>query len=333
MTPALTATQAAAGAFQQIAETTGGERARRAGAGALVLRTAEQAFEGSLGRDFVLMRARAEVASLDSCAEKSTLQRLLFLIEECLAEPESCPFAQLLVAYACELERTRRLPEADAALTVARSVVGADPEIALHAGRVARKLGDSGRALELYRAARELDGSAGAIARLAAIGEAVVSADPERRLGQAIRQARRVGDAEAAGVGLEERARLRRAAGNRRGALRDLCAAALRFPDPVDRSRVAHELADLLIAAGDLPAAREALLVALTFGDVPQREHAQSRLHTLSRDLGDKVGMRRWRSFQRPSLVSLSAYRKTPLPGSAAPLLTRWRESMQPAGA
>ncbi len=323
------AARSAVGAFQQISESTGGERARRAAAGALVLRAIEYALERSAGGAFSVARAAVEVDALESGAERSILQRLLLLFGEGDEVPRERPLAAALVSYACQLEKTRRLPEADATLALARSIAEDDSEIALHAGRVARKLGSHERALALYRTARELDRSGGGIARLAAIGEAVVSPEPVQALSRSIRQARRAGDAEAAAVGLEERARLRRGAGDRRGAVRDLCLAAIRYPDAVDRARVAHELADVAIAVGDLLAAREALLVALALGDAPQREHAQSRLHTLSRDLGDQVGMRRWRSFKRPALVSLSVYRKAPSPTSTAPLLARWRESLE----
>ena len=51
-------------------------------------------------------------------------------------------------------------------------------------------------------------------------------------------------------------------------------------------------------------------------------------LHTLARDTGDQVGMRRWRSFQRPSLVSLSAYRASGTAETLAPRLVRWREAV-----
>jgi tetratricopeptide (TPR) repeat protein len=325
MSPISQSVQLAAGAFQQISESSPGERGRRAAAGALVLRAAEQAVEPGEGMAFLLGRARAEVDGLPKGAERSILRRLLSLLD---ADAGSARLAESLVSYACELEKTRRLPEADAALALARSLASADAEVALHAGRVARKLGERARALELYRAARALDGSGGSIARLAEVGEAVVSPEPEGSLSRVIRRALRAGDAEAAAVGLEERARLRRAGGNRRGAARDLCFAAVRFTDPVDRARVAHELADVGVASGDPLAAREALLVAADWGDAPQREHAQARLHTLARDVGDQVGMRRWRSGKRPSLTSLSLYRGAPAAVSAAPRLARWREAL-----
>ncbi|HEU0052372.1 MAG TPA: hypothetical protein VFQ39_04310, partial [Longimicrobium sp.] len=263
---------------------------------------------------------------LEKSAEKSILLRVLAVLGD--AGLADARLAKPLVGYACELERTRRLPEADAAVSLALVVEGGNAATALHAARLARKLGERERALALYCAARDLDHGSGPIARLAEVGEAVVSADAERGLSRAVRRALRAGDAEAAAVGLEERAAVRRAAGDRKGAVRDLCLAALRYTDPVDRARVSHELAGATLAMGDAEAAREALLAALSWGDAPQKDHARVRLHTLSRDVGDQVGMRRWRSFTRPSLVSLSAYRPAPAATSIAPRLNRWREAL-----
>jgi tetratricopeptide (TPR) repeat protein len=315
---------AAKDTLRHISETERGERARRAAAGALVLRVVELAVTDAPD-EFTLRRARAEVAGLDKSAEKTVLLRALRVLED--AGPHG-RLSAALVSYACELETTRRLPEADAAITLALALDEGSGATALHAARLARKMGDRQRALVLYSAARDLDGGNGQIARLAEVGEAVVSDGAERLLGRVIRRALRAGDAESAAVGLEERAALRRTAGDRRGAARDLCMAAARYVDPVDRARAAHELAGAALSLGDAGAAREALLVALAWGDAPQKDHARTRLHTLARDLGDQVGMRRWRSFQRPSLVSLSAYRPAPAARSLAPRLLRWRETL-----
>lgn len=317
--------QTAADTFRQISETERGERGRRAAAGALVLAAVERTVAGEPD-EFGFRRAKREAEALERSPEKSILLRVLACLEDG-GEPGP-RMARALVSYACELERTRRLPEADAAVSLALAMDAASAGTTLHAARLARKTGERERARALYCAARDLDGGDGDLARLAAVGEAVVSPDPLPVLARAIRRALRAGDAESAAVGLEERAALRRAAGDRRGAARDLCLAAARFTDPVDRARVAHELAGVVLAAGDADGAREALLLALAWGDGPQRDHAQSRLHTLSRDVGDQVGMRRWRSFKRPSIVSLSAYRPVPSARSAAPRLRRWREAL-----
>jgi hypothetical protein len=315
-----------AATFRQISETERGERSRRAAAGALVLAAVERAIAGTQD-EFGVRRARREAEALERCAEKSILLRILIRLED--GEAVDARLSPALVSYACELERTRRLPEADAAVSMALSLDAGTASTALHAARLARKRGERERALALYCAARDLEQGSGPIARLAEVGEAVVSADAGRQLSRVIRRALRAGDAEAAAVGLEERAALRRAAGDRRGAARDLCVAAARFPDAVDRARVLHELAGVTLASGDADAAREALLTVLTVGDAPQKDHARGRLHTLARDMGDQVGMRRWRSFKRPSLVSLSAYRPAPARRSLAPRLARWRESLE----
>jgi tetratricopeptide (TPR) repeat protein len=315
-----------AGTFQLISDAASGERRRRASTGALVLHVIECAVDEAPGYRFLASRAAMEVESLPRGVERSTLRRLLVLAEEGAVGVCGAPLAGVLVDYAYELETTQRLPEADAALALARTVVPDCAEIALHAGRVARKLREPERALALYARAQEPDTAGGSLAQLATIGAAVVSPDPERALGQAIRAAVKARDAEAAAVGLEERARVRRAKGSRREAVRDLCTAALRFQDAVDRARVAHELADVAIAIGDVHTAREALLLAVACGDGPQRDHARSRLHTLARSHGDEVGMRRWRTFGRPSLVSLTTSRASGQRSSAATVLARLRE-------
>ncbi|MDQ3389546.1 MAG: hypothetical protein M3483_08590, partial [Gemmatimonadota bacterium] len=205
MSPLAQSFRTAAGALREISERAPGERGRRASAGALVLRAVEGAMiPGASGANFLGRRAEAEVTALPRSPERASLRRLLALLGRDTG-PRSERLANGLVGYACELERTRRLAEADAALTLALSLAPLDAEIALHAGRVARKLGERERALDLYRAARALDGAAGAVARLAAVGEAVISPQPAVALGRVIRAALSSGDGEAAAVGLEER--------------------------------------------------------------------------------------------------------------------------------
>jgi tetratricopeptide (TPR) repeat protein len=332
MTPIGTAVAQAAGALQEIADSTTGARRSRAAAVAMVLRVVELELLGGADVHFPRRRAEWEILEAPAGAERVHLQRILALGAELRDGGSAWGLGEALVEYGCELEVTRRLPEADAVLTLALSVVPEAAEVALHAGRIARKQGDHARALELYLTARFLDGSGGSVGRLADVGAAVVSADAERALGRALRAALRAGDHEVAGVALEERARVRRARGARRAAGRDLCTAALRYPDSVDRARVAHQLADLFVSADDPLAAREALFLALAVGDGSQREHARGRLHTVSRDLGDRVGMRRWRSFGGPALVSLSARPGLPVVRSSAPLVARWREHVESGG-
>jgi tetratricopeptide (TPR) repeat protein len=317
------ALRAAAASLQEISASTTGERRQRAAAVAVVLRAVECALCDRDADGFVRRRAEREVEGVPG-VERGLLARLLLLADSRPAVAGE-PLSDALVDLAYELERTRRLEEAEAVLEIARAVSPGKAEVALHAARVARKAGKRERALGLYRSARELD-DAGAIARLARVGEAVVSAEAEAGLGEVVRASRAERDAEAMAVALEERSRLRRARGERRAAARDLCRATIRFTDPVDRARVAHQLADLYIAGDDPRAAREALLLALEVGDASQREHARGRLHAVSRDLGDQVGMRRWRGTARPPLVSLSARPRERAASSEAPRLARWRE-------
>lgn len=320
---------AAAGELQRISETSGGARGQRAAAVALVLRTLECSIHSCDAVPFVARRAQTEAEALDGGAERGMLLRLLLLQGRLGDAAAAAQAVELLADYAYELETTRRLPEAEAVLGIALVLAPQSATVALHAGRVARKQKQPERALELYRRARELDGTVGKVGRLAAIGEAVVSPDPLPLLGAAMRRAVRAGDAEAAAVALEERARVRHASGDRSGAARDLCVSAVRFTDPVDRARVAHRLADLFATAGDPLAVREALLLALSVGDASQREHARGRLHAISRDLRDQVGARRWRSFRPPALVSLSPTPRLAEERSAAPRVARWREQLE----
>lgn len=325
------AVQTAAGELQRISEANSGARRQRAAAIALVLRTLECSAYGCDASRFGALRARQEVERLEPGPERAMLLRLLLLEGRWDDAESAAGVVDLLVDYAYELELTRRLAEAEAVLALALALAPESATVALHAGRVARKQLRRDAALGFYRRARALDRDDGSLGRLAAIGEAVVSSEPIPLLGTVLRRAVRAGDSEAAAVALEERSRLRRAGGDRSGAARDLCIAAVRFTDPVDRARVAHQLADLFATAGDPMAVREALLLALAVGDASQRDHAQARLHAISRDLRDQVGSRRWRSFQRPALVSLSPTPRLPISRSAAPRLARWRQQLEAA--
>lgn len=311
----------AAGALQQVSETNPGERGRRASVVALVLKAIEKLEEDVESGEFLLRRAELEIDAIASRTERSYLRRILVRV----LEEDGSGIGSLLSEYAAALEEARRLAEADAVIGLARSMEPERADLALRAARVARLQGDRVRALELYAVARELDGGDGSIARLSAIGEAVVADDPERSLGLAIRRSVRAGDNEAAAVGLEERGRVRRSNGDRHGAARDFAIAAARYSDSVDRARVGHLLADLYVANGDPYAAREALLFTLGSGDRSQRDHARARLHTVCRDVGDQLGMRRWRSFERPTLVSMSLRPSTSYADSAAEAVVRWR--------
>lgn len=298
----LTAFQTAAGAMQRFSLEIPGERGRRALVVALVLRTVQAVAEDAEATSFLLRRAEAEVDGLESRGERSFLRRLLATSYA----DGSTELSALLAEYASALEDARRLPEADTVIGLACEVAPNQAGLWLRAGRIARLSADRERALLLYGRAREMDAGRGSIARLAAVGEAVVGKDADAALSRVIRHAIACGDQEAAAVGLEERGRQRRAAGDRRGAARDFAIAMARYRDSVDRGRVGHLLADLYVAEDDAAAATEVLLFLLEHGDRSQRDHARGRLHTIARDTGDRVGSRRWRSFEPARLVSLS---------------------------
>ena len=319
------ALQAAAGALQRISESNPGERGHRAAVVALVLRAIEQVMEDVESSEFVLWRAELEIDDLRSRTERSYLRRILVRV----LEEDSSGIGTLLSDYAGALEEARRLPESETVLTLARTLEPGRADLALRSARVARLQGDRVRAMELYAVARELDGGDGSIALLASIGEAVVADDAEAALSRAIRRAVRAGDQEAAAVGAEERGRVRRQRGDRTGAARDFAVAAVRYQDAVDRGRVGHQLADLFVAAGDGLAAKEALHFTMDVGDRSQRDHARARLHTVCRDLGDQLGMRRWRSFERPTLVSLSSRPTAQVERSSAAAVSRWRDRVE----
>ena len=312
----------AVAAFDQIAATEPGARGRRASAVALVLAAIEANFAGSEAAYFLGRRAEAEIERLTDRAERLMLVRLL-------GECDPGGRTDLLVDYAARLEELRGLEEADAVLAVARSLEPTRPDLALRAARIARMRGADDRALALYRDARALDVGDGTLSRLADIGEALLASDARQALSRVIRRAVRAGDSESAAVGLEERARLRRGAGDRTGALRDLALATTRYSDPVDRGRTAFAMAEVCAAGGDPLAAREALLAAVAFGDRMQRDFGRARLYAISRDLGDQLGMRRWRSATPPRIIPLS-----PRPASlgretVAPVLAQWRARLE----
>jgi tetratricopeptide (TPR) repeat protein len=200
----------------------------------------------------------------------------------------------------------------------------------LHAGRAARRAGEAEVATRHYRQAQALDED-GRIARLARIGEAMVSGDGERRLSKEIRRAVRSGDPEAAAMGLEARALVRCEANRCEGAIRDLCVCALRYPDREDQARAAERVADLLVDAHDLEAAREALLLVHEIGTPAQRAHAEARLHQLSGALGDVLGLRRWgrpgarpKPMAPPPPTEPGAVRRRSLP-----MVREWRNAVQ----
>ena len=183
------------------------DRVARREAGGMVVRALALEARGSAGAAFVRRRAAQEVARLGGSEERRLLTKLL---------------------EAAELERQGRLREASAALLLARRLWRDSPEVALRAARVARLSGRAGRARRLYARVRALDDGSGHWSHLAAVGEALLSPDPQRALTAVIQAAVLSGDDAAVVVGLEERASLRRAQGDEAGADRDRCIAAFR---------------------------------------------------------------------------------------------------------
>jgi tetratricopeptide (TPR) repeat protein len=203
--------------------------------------------------------------------------------------------AKLVATLAYTLERGRQMEEASAALELA---IRLNPEASvlwLHAARVARKLGRREQAAMLYREVRKRSGGAPLLEAMGRVGQALISGDPIHDLGRAIRHALAGGCPEAAAVAQDERARQRRRAGDLRGAIRDYAGACRRYTDVADRGRILHEMADLLIAAGDCNGARVVLTTAAACGREEQRDQARRRLHVLARAAGDMIGARRWR--------------------------------------
>jgi tetratricopeptide (TPR) repeat protein len=273
-------------------------RQRELEAGRVVLRAI------GTGDPFLLRRADHAVAELGSEAVRRPLRRAL----ECARNGEADPAAAAagLLGYGAVLERHAEYLEAEAVYGAALEQLPGDSRVALHAARAARKAGRREAALSLYRRAGETAGGDIRMHLLVRIGEALVSAEPERALTAAASAARAAGDRDALGVALEERARIRPTVRHSNAAVRDLLAAAVRYRDAQDRVRVLHRLAELLTARGDLPAAREALLAALDLVGEGKRGHTLQRLRTVARSMGDAVELRRSRGQGGGTLVSLA---------------------------
>lgn len=260
------------------------------------------------GGPFLVRRAVRDVAERAEGRERAVLSRVL---EAGCSSPASDgrdapPFDEALLEWAGFLEARGRLPEAASVLDLARTRRPSDPVLLLHRARVARRAGRRERARRLYARLREGDGVPEHLVRMARIGAALLADDPEAELSTAVRAAVRAGDGEAAAVGLEARARVRRRCGDVAGAFRDYGCALLRFDDPVDRGRVGHELADLCLAERWTAAAREVLRAVERFAHPAQASRAASRLFALALSVGDEVGCRRWRSAGSSGLVSLA---------------------------
>jgi len=260
--------------------------------------------DGVLSADaFLVRRARHAVRGV----RDGTGRRLLSRILDSHLQPGAGPDARAcaLLGWAGHLESRGRLTEAARVLELATERRPNDPGLALHAARVARKSGNRAGARALYDRVRDLDDGGGDLERMAAVGSALLAADPVRELGRAIRRAVRAGDGEAAAVAQEARARARRRGGDADGAVRDFLVAGARFEDAADVGRIGHALADLFTSTGDLAAARRALLETERRGHPEQAQRARARLFTIARTRGDELGLRRWAEAGPPPLVSL----------------------------
>ena len=271
-------------------------------AGRLVLRVLDRG--GDRARPFLARRAEHAVRRLPEGPERRHLGHVLRAALTLDADVDDRTVA--LVAWAGHLESRGLLDWAGTVYARARTLHPDDPELTLHAARVARKRGDIGAARALYRRVERLDDPSGRLARMAGIGQALLHDEPRAALGRALRTAVRAGDPEAAAVAQEARAALRRDVGEVDGALRDYLGAAVRYGHRADLGRVGHEAADMLLAARDPLAARELLLATVESAHPAQAERARARLHGIARTVGDDLGQRRWAEGHAPSLVSLS---------------------------
>ncbi len=271
-------------------------------AGRLVLRVLDR--EEDHARPFLARRAEHAVRRLPEGPERRHLGHVLRAALTLDADVDHRTLA--LVAWAGHLESRGLLDWAGTVYARARAFHPDDPELTLHAARVARKLGDVEAARTLYRRVERLDDPSGRLARMAGIGQALLTVEPRAALARSLRSAVRAGDAEAAAVAQEARAALRRDAGELDGALRDYLGAAVRYGHRADRGRVGHEAADMLLAARDPLAARELLLATVEVAHPAQAERARARLLGIARTVGDDLGQRRWAEGHSPSLVSLS---------------------------
>jgi len=299
----------------------------------LVRRAVREARDGDPAASFTLRRAELELAGAQSAAP---LRRVLSRVRESLDAGDAFAdqVSDVLVRSGGTLERRRSFEAAQGLYELATELRPLCAKTALHAARAAREAGDPEAARAHYARVIALD-DGGRLARLARMGEAILEGAGERLLSREIRHAVLAGDEEMAGVGLEARALLRCGSLRCREAIRDLCACALRYPDPDDRARVVERLAGLLLDEGDLQGAREALLLLHEIGDGAQRALAVERLYRVSERLGDRVGVYRWRGRNAPPAArqggegdgagGSAGERRATLP---LPVLQRWRDAV-----
>jgi tetratricopeptide (TPR) repeat protein len=297
-------------------------RERELEVGALVLRAVRE-------RDgFVVRRAVAAVAEL----EPGPVRRALRRAAEGLSEGENTALLSGLLSYGAVLERHGVYDEAASVYSAVMAARPTDACATLHAARAARKAGRRDDALALYRRAADQAVGDPRLLLVVRVGAALVSEAPEAVLTAVLRDARRGGHGEAVAIAREERARLRVSARRTGAALRDLAAAAARYPDRIDRVRVLQRMAELLSARGDLLAARESLLAALEQADTAQRAHTVQRLRTIARAMGDELELRRSRGQGAAAITTLTPVpsRRVAAAESLAPRIRRWRSLFAP---
>jgi len=290
-----------------------GEAPASRGIGSLVLQLARRRVNPD---SFPARRTRAAVTSLPDPVEARLARRVV----DCFTGVErNLPRGlTALVAWAGYLETRGKLEAADRILKVAVELSPLDPELSLHAARVARKAGNYNRAQGLYDDVERLDDGTGRFALLGRVGHAMISPDAHRELGLVLREALQAGETEVAAVAQEARGLERAARGDRAGGIRDLLFAAVRFGDPADMGRIGHRVADLLISSG-LPTVARRVLDETAQAALPdQARWARARLYDLARLSGDEVGCRRWKADRRADLVSLSPSRGRPGVGGQA---------------
>lgn len=281
---------------------------------------------------FLVERARRDVGGLERSGVRQSLGRAVEAISP-EAEVDEGELRDSLVVFGGILERHHQYEAAADAYALAREARPECAESMLHCARAERKAGRRDRALALYGRVRERGD--GRLMLYAHLGEALLAEDVEEGLGRVLDEAEARGDGEVAAVVLEERARVRRGLGRSAEAVEDLASAGLRYTDVRDRLRVAHSLADALLAAGDAEAAREALHAAVDLAVPEDRDHAPQRLRAIARAMGDEVGLRRYPPSRTSSLVSLMPTRRsaTGPSNSVAPRIRSWRDALNAAQA
>lgn len=292
--------------------------------GRLAQRAVRSWLEGRRDASFLVKRARAAVAALEPGPVQQALGRVVAALD---APVERETLTAALASYGGVLERRQHCAGAVGPFETALMVRPGSTPLMLHAARANRKAGHRERALALYRRVRKRGD--GRMARFSEIGQALLADAPDDALGAVLRASESAGDAEAAAVALEERAQIRRRSGRLADAVDDLVRAGLRYDDRGDRLRVARALGDLLMAAGSLDAAREALWTAAELAGPADIADVAGRLRSIAMEQGDEVGQRRWRPVCPSPFVDQASSRgvRDPSPGFVD-VIRGWRESL-----